>query len=352
MTFLNRGWPVLLHLVYVTSSSWIPSKKFPLCEGGTVIFDARYALPGDVFHGSVELIDTLSLIWIGNVSVNHPYPQLRINDTSVEVNFTRRQEGILREFRRLLPNASNLGISYYCDLAEDFLCEAVCTFDEEEIDLADEEVGSGDLETGGLREICKKKEGLTFLQRSWEKVWKRWQTVCLYFETQKPIPVNVTFRHHTRESEIRCRVSVPEPVVCKARIYNGTEALGSAPCQQYADATVGAVVTHRVGETDELVELTCVVIGDMINETVVPLDQNVDVSMTATTRLRSAVGSKESQMAGGGGIGLAVGLLLVALVGSAVLVVAFRRRLGLRTLDRFVNRLISRFFYRLAVTKE
>lgn len=350
MTFRTRRWLCLAFLFGATTSLRVHLDSSP-CEGGMVIFQARYTPSVDGFSGFIELTDTVALVWIGNVSVSYPYPQLRLNDTSVEVNFTRRQEGTLRELHRRLPGVSSLEISYYCDLTEDFLCDAVCIFDDEEIDLTVED-GSGDGEDSELRELCKKKAGLAFLRRSWEKIWPHWQNVCLYLETQKPIRTNVTFRYHARDGEVRCRVSVAEPVRCKARIYNGTKALASAPCEQHADASVGASVAYRVRGGDGLTGFVCEVMGDMINDTIVSLDPNPEPSTDAPSRPSSTDGALAYRADDGVGIGLTVGLPVTVLVVATVLVVIFRRRLGLWTLDRIVNRATSRFAYRLTITKE
>lgn len=348
MTFLARRWWCFVSWLTVASPLRMPSIPSP-CEGGTVIFQAWSTSPGDGFSGLIELTDTVPLVRIDNVSVSCPYPQLRLNDTSVEVNFTRLQEGTLRELRRRLPDASSLGISYYCDLTEDFLCDAICIIDGEELDLTIEG-GSGDSEDAELREICKKKEGIAFLQRAWEKIWRRWRDVCLYLETQRPVRTNVTFRYRADDREVCCRVSVAEPVLCRVRIYNGTRALASASCAQRGDASVGASVGYRVGGTDALTGFVCDVTGDMINVTIVPLD--LDFSTTTPSRVDFTDGSLAYRADGDVGVRLTVGLLSAVLIVAAVLTVAFRKRLGLWTLDRIVNRATSRFAYRLTVTKE
>lgn len=365
MTDSTRRWLFLVHVCVVLSEK-VP-RGLPPCRESFVVFGLVHTSPDDRLAGSVGLTRTFPLILISDGTVRYPYPWIRPNDASVEVNFTRRQEVVVRELRRLYPNVSNVGISHHCALERDFVCYAVCRFGGDELELYEDEDGSGTAREGTPEEICGRRVGISTLKRSWGTIWRRWRAVCLDFERLKPIRVSVTFSYHAGEREAWCNVSLSVPVRCKARVYRDGHAQGSSPCEQHADGTVGALFGYKIEGSGTLAGLTCHVVGDMFEETIARLGgaraiatQTVvapaDLSATVfTTRIPSVIatggggtdgGLIEDQTDRGPSIGLGVCLACVFVFALAVLVFAFRRRLGLRSLNRAMERTLGRMAYR------
>lgn len=373
MTGSARRWWFFVHACVVLSEKFPP--KLSPCQGGSVIFGLVHTSSDNGLAGSVELMRTFPLIQISNGTVSYPYPWIRLNDTSVEVNFTKHQEVVLRELRKLYPNASNVGIFHHCALDRDLLCYVVCEFDEDELELYEDEEGSGTAQEGTPEEICGRRIGISTLKGSWGTIWRRWHNVCLDFERQKPIRVSVTFRHHAHEKEVWCNVSLSVPVRCKVRLYRGHDSLGSSPCEQYANGTVGALFGYKLERSGTLDGLTCHVISDMFEDTIVRLGDERTIAtptvIVPTTRAPSITvlttgipsviatredgtdgGLTENQTDRGPIIGLSVCLACVFVGAVATLIFAFRKRLGLRSLDRAVDRVFARVTYRRTATDE
>lgn len=334
-------WMILGHLSYVASSSMTVRGSSP-CQRNSVLLQSTYAASDRETTGGVGLTDTFALVVVDNGTVRYPYPWLSVRETAVEVNFTRHQDVVLRDLRTHFPRALTVSVSHFCSLERNISCDVICKIDDDFIVVSEGEIIQRTLQDQNADRICKTKYGFSLLERSWNRIFSRWWGLCSYFEGAERTRVNISFTYHAETNASWCNASVSEPVHCKLTVYHREEVVGSKPCARDG-AAVGAALSYEPTEDQDLHSLKCSVSGNLLKE--------------VFTRLETRDRDDHSDAAGygrtdgGTNAGLGVGVVFALLVALAVSVVAFRKRLGLRVLDRAVDRVCARLTYLRAETR-
>lgn len=328
------SWFFLSYLVSVVGIFYGSSP----CEKSTVVFRSSYATFRNRTTGLIGLLDTFPLITIENGSVRCPYSQLSLGDVAVEVNFTRRQEGVLSELRRTASTFSVVSVTRFCPLVEAFSCDLICRIDDDYLEILDGEIGRRTLRGEDVERACKTDFGTALLKDAWTRIRPRWRDVCAYFEKAGTIEVKISFRYRTNDTGAWCDVSVSQPVRCKLTIYNGTRVVYGYPCSRDG-LTVGGSIFYEIEKPEDTKGLKCSVSGELVREVFAELEVSEPVAdfPDATSIEDEAVkGSRDTS------VGLSVGFVCVFLIAAGISILASRRGLGLRTLDRVGFRVACR----------
>lgn len=340
--FLCR-WVFLSHLSYAVFSSTIVYKS-SRCQRSSVVLESSYTTSDRKTMGAIGLTETFALVVIDNGTVRYPYVWLPVKDAVVEVNFTRHQDVVLRDLRAHFPNALTVSVSYFCSVERNLSCDVICRFDDDFIVVSEGEITQRTIQDQKADRICKMEYGLALLEDSWGRIFTRWSALCSYFEKGETIQVNISFTYDTETNTSWCNASVSEPVHCKLTVYYKEKVVGSEPCVRDG-LTVGAALLYDPKKEQDLRNLTCSVSGPFVKEVF------VDLKVSKQNEEDSDAASREyADGAGATGTGLGIGVVFVLLLAMAVFVLAFRRRLGLRSLDRVVDRVSARFAYLRAET--
>lgn len=315
-------WLFLCHLADAAFRS-VTMRGRSLCRSSSIVLSASYTTADRRTTGRLGLVGTFDLVLIGDGTVRHPYPRLlSAKETVVEVNFTQHQEVVARVLHTQYPQVSTVSVSYLCALVPSLSCETICEMGEDVVVVSGGEVTRRTVKNDEVDQTCEMEYGLSLLQHSWDRIYRRWLGLCFYFDN---LQVNISFTYDAVTNTSRCNASVSEPVCCVVTVYRRDEAVGSEPCVRDGP-TVGGVLSYEPEDAEDLSALRCSVSGPLLKE----------VSVRLEPRDPSAA--------------LGVGLVFALLFATAVFVLAFRRRLGLRFLDRAVERVSSHLAYRRTET--
>lgn len=320
----------------------VSGNQYQPCLDRDLVLGLRYVPATGDFTGYVSLDNTLSAIVIENDTVVHIHPQLRLDDVRREINFTASQRNFSRVLCGTLMNVSVCSIVYTCNFGESS-CDVTCVFDDKYVKGTRGKPTSSYVDDPQVASLCAEGHGLSTLYDAWEDVLGRWKKLCAYFEGRGD-RVAMSFRYDPGRRLTLCNFSLEDPVTCMVVIrIEGSDVAGPSFCKRRGDMGSGIVVEYPI-ETDREVVLTCTAISTFV--------QN-QVSLTVPNRTYSpkpgssegfgpTEGPAEPRTSHGTGLGLSVGFPCAFLLAAVVVVLLFRRRLGLRVCDRTFPRVAYR----------
>lgn len=292
------------------------------CDGSErFIVNTIYESGPGSFQGTFRLQFSKPLIFVTNHTVLlHPWLSRR--EVRVELNFTQMQ----RDFARLLlPKfgyPAVLAIYYVCGL--DVVCDALCTSENQTVWKNRGRQGAGDQT---LRDECDRGYGLNLLSEHPGPLKRRWiefcQNVSTYLKTEN---VSVSLTYDPGRNLVECAFRTVLPIPCILYLDGYGSGLRSVLCVQYArNMTVGAAVNATVKTFPT--NVSCWASAGNVYETEVARLEIREPASPTTISGRT------------GDVGVVVGILAsVFSVALAIVVCAFRRRLGLTCLNEVTER--------------
>lgn len=312
----------------------------PSCDDSEeFIVNTMYEKGPKSFQGTFRLEFSKPLIFVLNDTVLlHPW--LSDYEVRVEVNFTRVQRDFALKLLTKFGNPDVLVVYYLCDL--DISCNAMCTSENKTV----WKYKNGNFVGGkDLSDECGDGYGLRLLSDNAAAIKARWMKFCQnvsdYLKTKD---VSVSLRYDPRQNKVWCTFYTVVPIPCILYLEGLGSGLQNVLCVQYSrNMTVGAALNGTVQRFPT--NVTCWAQGGNIYKTDVarleirdppPTTIPTTISETASLPNSTVVPAISRQTAGVGTIiAVLVSLLSVAI---AVVVCAFRQRLGLTCLDGWAER--------------
>lgn len=342
-TFPSHTFSVGLLCVLVSVSGY----EYRPCLDRYLVVGARYDLSTEKFTGYVSLDNTFPVIEIENETVGHVFPQVRLDDVRLEINVTKNQKDFIRSLCQLVSDASGCSVVYDCHFTESS-CDVMCMFGKKYVKRIQGRATSSDVTDRRVLDLCAKGYGLSTLHDAWKDILGYWQRLCAYFEARKE-RMTVSFRYDSSRRLVLCTVSLEDPIICRAIIKNEAhrDVAGPVFCTWRGDVGSGLVLEYPI-EMDHDVVLTCFVSSDFIEKRVSLRVSNRTYSPTPglseelSSEDGSAEGPAESTTRHDANLSLVVGLPCAIFLASAVAVLLFRKRLGLRVCERTFSRVAYR----------
>lgn len=334
---VSRGVSVLGLTCVLISASFIDHER--PCTGRIVLFRARYGSLTADFKGFVSLDVTFSLIVIKDDAVRYSYSGLPVGDSQVEIEFIKRQKNFTRLLSARSPDATNVSVTYGCDLDVDFSCDTLCMFDNKYVRGSDWQPTGSNIDDEALAEFCAKGYGTAILRDAWEAIRARWIALCTYLQARRD-RLTVSFRYDSQRRTALCDASPEDPISCRMTIRR-PDSRETDPifCRPRGSATSGVSFEYPIQDPDRKVSLTCVVATDFVEKRA---SLEVTDRVEDSDRLEITAAPVADR---GDDLGLIVGLSCVAMFATAtVAVLVWRRRTGPRSPDRMT--------YRIAVANE
>lgn len=331
--------PILYATLAVCATSSVVAVKIfsrlSCADSEEFIVNTMYEKGRRSFQGTFRLQFSKPLIFVLNETVLlHPW--LSEREVRVEVNFTRSQRDYALTLLQRFGNPRVMVVYYLCSL--DISCDAICTSENKTV-----------LRRRGGQIVGKVRSddechgyGLTLLSESAGAVKTRWlkfcQNVSSYLKTGN---VSVSLTYEPAGNMVLCTFYTVLPIPCILYLEGLGTGLQNVLCVQYAkNMTVGATLRGTV----ELfpTNVTCWAQGGNVYQTDVarleirePPPTTIPTTMIPTAN-RTGVPTAAGHL---GGVGVVAAVLVTLFsVGLAIVVCAFRQRLGLTCLDRLVDR--------------
>lgn len=288
------------------------------CDGAMFYVNVVYDVETTGFQGVFRLSFSDALIFVLNDSVAlHPW--LGLEETRAELNFTRSQKDFASELAPKFGNPSVVGIYYFCDLTVS--CSVLCTSESQSVWKSKEKAVFGD---ESLRGECEEGHRLEVLRHDAAGLKARWEGFCRnvseYVKTEN---FSVSLDYEADTNTVVCAFRTVLSVSCVLHFEGLGAGLETVLCVQYRNLTVGArysgVVTVPLP-----VNVSCWVVSGLFETEVAKLE---------VREVEPAAPERHEQI--GPIVGAVVSLISVAV---AVVVCAFRRRLGLTCLDGLADR--------------